>query len=215
MRYLRLFTVGLLLSFAITGCHRRPASATPPPQAQAPIVTTLPPVPPLAFPNVELPQPKSSTPVKQPAPAPKPKAQPAEPVRHRRTKHKVTPAKESTVVDNDSHADSPESAHPGSNGSAVAGAAALGKLSADDAAADPHQNIQVEQLILRTEARLKKVSRSQRNRHKDAVAQIASFLSQAKQAWAMNDVIGAQTLVNKAKILLDELVTNTLPVTQP
>ncbi len=35
MRYLRLFSVLLLLSFAITGCHRRRVRALPPPQAQA------------------------------------------------------------------------------------------------------------------------------------------------------------------------------------
>lgn len=207
MRYLRLFSVALLLSFAFTGCHSRRERAVPPPQAQAPIVTTLPPEPPLAFPNVELPKPKPATPVAKPAPPPQPKPQPVAKVHPRPIKHKAAPEKSAAATESPSAAGEEADAQTGT----IAGTAALGKLSADDAAADPHENVQTERLIHRTEARFKKLSRWQRTRHKDAVAQVASFLSQAKQAWAMNDVVGAQTLANKAKILLDEVVNNTLP----
>lgn len=86
------------------------------------------------------------------------------------------------------------------------GASVLGQLSADDAAVNPHENVQTERLIEYTEARLKKLSSAQQSRHKEAIAQVSSFLAQAKQAWGMNDIVGAQTLANKAKILLDELL---------
>ncbi len=82
----------------------------------------------------------------------------------------------------------------------------LGQLSADDAAANPHENLQTQGLIQYTEDRLKKISSVQQAEHKDAIAQVTSFLAQAKQALGMNDVVGAQTLANKAKILLDELL---------
>ncbi len=88
----------------------------------------------------------------------------------------------------------------------------LGKLSADDATANPHENAQTKRLIQHTEDRLKKIPSSQQATHKEAVAQVSSFLAQAKQAWAMNDLVGAQTLANKAKILLDELMNSSLPV---
>ncbi len=236
MRYWRLFSVSLLLSFTITGCHRRRVRALPPAQAQPPIVTTMPPVPPLTFPNVELPKPKPAIPVTQPAPSPPPQKKQVERVQRHRTKHKGTP--ENTVAGSSSapgrvnsteteEGDSTaEAAHPPSgttppgaqdtsgakHAAPTTGAAVLGKLSADDATTNPRDNAQTQTLIQRTEDQLKKIPTSQQAKHKEAVAQVSSFLAQAKQAWAMNDLVGAQTLANKAKILLDEMLNNSLPV---
>ncbi|MEO6830495.1 MAG: hypothetical protein ABI164_11855 [Acidobacteriaceae bacterium] len=210
MRYLRLFVVLFLSTLVITGCHRRPERAVPPPQAQAPIVTTLPPIPPLTFPDVQLVKPKPPAPVVEVVTTPPPPRKHAKRVRHHRTIHRA----ESDLASNEpamagpgAHSadaqpsDSPSnSATLGSSGSSV-----LGQLSADDATVNPHQNVQTQHLIEHTEVRLKRLSRSQQSRHKDAVVQVESFLEQAKQAWTMNDIVGATTLANKAKILLDEL----------
>ena len=81
----------------------------------------------------------------------------------------------------------------------------LGQLSAADDAS-PSQNVQTKQLIEETESRLKQISAEQQSKHKEDIVQVTSFLTQAKQAWEMNDLVGAQTLANKAKILLDELL---------
>ncbi len=192
MRYLRLFSVSFLLAFTITGCHRKQEQVLPPPQAQAPIVSTLPPMPPLTFPDVQLAKPESATPVVQAAP-PESVPPPAKHVRHHRARHKTdtgTAATEST---------------PNPAPAAASGATALGQLSADDAAVSPDQTAQTEHLIQSLESRLKKMPKSQQAKHKEDIAQANSFLAQAKQAWTMNDRVGAQTLANKAKILLDEL----------
>ena len=191
MRYLRLLSVSLLSILVITGCHHKPVQvASAPPQAQAPIVTTLPPVPPLAFPNVELNKPKPTPPVVQAKTPPVPKKKNTGQVHKRRKVHKAE-----METENQPPPASPPTA-----------AAVLGQLSADDATASPNQSATTQHLIENTEKRLKRLTRGQRNRHKDAIAQVESFLAQAKQAWAMNDVVGATTLANKAKILLDELL---------
>lgn len=79
-------------------------------------------------------------------------------------------------------------------------------LSADDSATNPDQTTQTRNLIRYTEDRLKSVSPQRQEQHKDTVAQIGSFLAQARQALSTNDQVGAQTLANKAKILVDELL---------
>ncbi len=207
MRFLRLFSVLLLSTFAVTGCHHRQERAAPPPQAQAPIVTTLPPIPPLTFPDVQLNKPKPAAPVVQPVvPPPEPKV-PAPRTRHRHVKHKVDPdgtAAATATSPGTSTSTTPEAPAPATK--PTSGAAALGQLSADDATTGSHQNVQTEQLIKDTEDRLSKIPNVQDATQKEAIAQVSSFLTQAKQALGMNDVVGAQTLANKAKILLDELL---------
>jgi hypothetical protein len=193
MRYWRLLCVSFLLLFSIAGCHRKPERALPPPHAQAPIISTMPPLPPLALKAVQLEQPKPAPPV-APAPVviPPPKKRTAK-VRHRRSK-------------SESESEATES-RPATGGDVPSAppAALIGQLSADDATATPTEAVQTKHLIDSTEARLKKLSKKQQADHKDSVAQVNSFLVQARQALSMNDVIGAQTLANKAKILVDEL----------
>lgn len=192
MRYWRLFFVSFLLTFSIAGCHRKVERALlPPPQAQAPVIAPPPTLPPLILEPVILagatPAPTSPPPVE----APPPKKRAAK-VHRRRTPAKTEAEGESTET------------HP-SAASATPATAIIGQLSADDATANPSDTAQTKHLIDATENRLKKLSTRQQTEHKDAVAQVASFLSQARQALNMNDVVGAQTLANKAKILIDEL----------
>ncbi len=178
MRYWRLFFVLFLLTFSITGCHRRRVRVAPPPQAQAPIIRTLPPLPSFA---------------QQPV-------LPPEHIQHRRVTRKSAP--DTTAPESHpSSAEGADSADQTSNSTTV-----VGTLSADDSATNPDQTAQTKNLIQYTEDLLKKVSPQQQEEHKDTVAQIGSFLAQARQALSTNDQVGAQTLANKAKILVDELL---------
>ncbi len=211
MRYLRLFSVLVLSTFAITGCHRRQEQVVPPPQAQAPIVTTLPPVPPLTFPNVQLGNPKPAPRVVHTAPPPPPRKPPVEKAHRRRVPRKPKSDTTTTPTTSASGSSSPPAATSDAATSTppaapASSASLLGQLSADDATINPRQNAQTQRLIQHTEIRLRRISRTQQAQHKDAIAQVSSFLTQAKQAWAMNDIVGAETLANKAKILLDELL---------
>jgi hypothetical protein len=216
MQYLRLLSVTFLSTLVITGCHHAPELAAPPPQAQAPIVATLPPIPPLAFPDVQIEKPKPKPPVVQAAVVPPPPKKHIGKSYHHRVIHKPesetaengTPASPAQPVVTPSTTTAPAgTAQPADAATEPSSAAAvLGQLSADDATVNPNQNRQTEHLIERTEVRLKRLSRSQQSHHKEAIVQVESFLTQAKQAFAMNDVVGASTLANKAKILLDELL---------
>lgn len=204
MRYLRLLSVSFLLTFALAGCHRKPVRVAPPPQAQAPIVTTLPPIPPLRLPDVDLAK-------SQPAPPPPKPAAPV-PAKPKQTAHKrhhrFLHRKPSEKPESNAHAAETENAGSEAQPTSSTGTTAnpaLGQLSADDAAANPNQKDYTQRLIRWTQSRLKKLSSNQRARHKDDVAQVKSFLKQAEQAWNMNDLVGAQTLATKAKILMDEL----------
>ncbi|MGO8718142.1 MAG: hypothetical protein ACLQMO_02845 [Acidobacteriaceae bacterium] len=195
MRYWRLLLVSFLLTFSIAGCRRKPQRALPPQHAQAPIISTMPPMPPLTLKAVQLEQPKPAPPVAlQPAAAP-PKKKRIAKARHHRTTSR--PESESEATDS-------RSVTSGAAPSAPA-TALIGQLSADDSNATPNEAAQTKRLIDSTTVRLKKISTQQQTEHKDAVAQVNSFLAQARQALSMNDVVGAQTLANKAKIMVDEL----------
>lgn len=198
MRHLRLFAVSFLLTLALSGCHRKPVRVTPPPQTQPPIVTTLPPIPPLRLPDVNLVNVKPTPPTpKSVAPTPAPKQTAQKHHRHFLHRHPAEKTSAEAKADQGNAAATPESA---STGSVV-----LGQLSAGDAAANPKQKADTENLIQLTENRLNKLSTSQQARHKDDIVQVKLFLKQAQQALNMNDLVGAQTLANKAKILMDDL----------
>jgi hypothetical protein len=203
MRYWRLTFVSFLLTFSIAGCHRKVERALPPPHAQAPIVSTMPAMPPLTLNPVILVQ-SQPTPAAAPPPvvAAPPKKQAAK-VRHHHTTPKTETDGES--AETKPPAGSATAPTAPSTPPATPAAAIIGQLSADDSAATPTDAAQTKRLIDSTEKQLKKLSTQQQTEHKDAVAQVESFLAQARQALSTNDVVGAQTLANKAKILVDEL----------
>ncbi len=196
MRYWRLFFVLFLLTFTITGCHRRRERILPPPRAQAPIIRTLPPLPPLTLHPVVQPIPIPPPPPPQPV---KLKEKNPERIRHRRVARKLEP-------DTSASESRPSSAEGSAGAGQSSSSAVVGTLSADDSSTNPDQTAQTQNLIKYTEDLLKKVSPQQQEQHKDTVAQIGSFLAQARQALSTNDQVGAQTLANKAKILVDELL---------
>ncbi len=189
MRYWRLFFVSFLLTFLIAGCHRKVQQALPPPQAQAPVITAPPTLPPLTLETVILAGATTAPPAPPPVEAPPPKKH-AVKIRRHRTPAKAKPEGEAT-----------ETPTP----AATPATTIIGQLSADDTTASRSEVAQTQHLIDATENKLKKLSTKQQTEHKNAVAQVASFLSQARQALSMNDVVGAQTLANKASILVDEL----------
>jgi hypothetical protein len=191
MRYWRLVFVSFLLTFLIAGCHHKVERAVPPPQAQAPPITPAPTLPPLTSESVILAGATPAAVVPPPVETPPP-PKPAAKIRHRRITSKAKAESEPTET-------------PTTVPNATPATTIIGQLSAEDATATPSSAAQTQRLITATENKLKKLSARQQADHKDAVSQVASFLSQARQALSMNDVVGAQTLANKAKILVDEL----------
>jgi hypothetical protein len=202
MRYWRLFVVSFLLTFSIAGCHHKPERTLPPSHAQAPPILTAPIMPPFIPEPVILVQYQPPPPVEPPPVVPSPAKKRVAKTHHR---HTTPPAANADAESTD--AKPPATTGPAAPAPAAAapGTAVIGQLSADDSAATPSDAAQAKHLIDSTENDLKKLSTQQQTEHKDAVAQVESFLSQARQALNMNDVVGAQTLANKAKILLDEL----------
>jgi hypothetical protein len=189
MRQLRLFLLATIVSITVAGCRHQAVQAPPPPQQQAPIVTTLPPIPPLTFPDVQLAKPT-------PAPAPVPVEAAPPPVKpktkHLHRRHHHTPA-------------SPEEPTTKTPADASSATAVLGNLSADDSNGNPSQSQRTDRLIRSCEERLKHLSRTQQARNAQAIEQIRSYLAQAQQAMSTNDTAGGETLAMKAKILLDEM----------
>jgi hypothetical protein len=195
MRYWRLLVVSFLLTLSIAGCHRKPERALPPPHAQAPAIIPAPNLP-IFIPEPVIPtQALPAPPIAPPAVTPPPRKHTSK-VRHRRSPSKEETQGESTEI---------QPAGGGTTARSAPGTAVIGQLSADDASATPADAAQTKHLIDATENKLKKLSTEEQAAHKDSVAQVVSFLSQARQALNMNDLVGAQTLANKAKILVEEL----------
>ncbi|MHB8303871.1 MAG: hypothetical protein ACYDC6_13705 [Acidobacteriaceae bacterium] len=194
MKYLRLSGLSLLAVFFVAGCHRPGPVPAPPPQAQAPIISTMPAMPALQINPVELAKPEPPVPVVPAAPPPPPK---------KRVRRRHIPSRKDTNKGPPSGTTAPNGTSPPPGGTAMS---PIGQLSADDANVSPKQAERTKHLIEATQKRLKWLSATQRNAHADVIAEIHAFLNQAKQSMASNDLVGAQTLANKAKILLDELL---------
>jgi hypothetical protein len=128
----------------------------------------------------------------QPEPAPQPK----------KTYTAKRPSKQ--IITNDIGTKPAPSTETASDGTGAL--SPIGQLSAGDSSDNPALRQETTELIASTEKRFKTVdSNIAANKH-DTIVQIASFLKQAKQAMAINDLQGANTLATKAKILVDELL---------
>lgn len=195
MKCLRLLFVLLLLSLTVTGCHRKLEPVVPPPQAQTPIISTMPPLPGPPVSPVALNEPKPPAPVVAAAPPPAP------PKKHARSLHRRT----SKTVVNDNAGDSGTSKKEAA--AARSGSASpIGQLSAEDTNVNPREAEQTRRLIETIRKRIKHLSSSEQAARKDDIAAINAFLAQAKQALNSNDLVGAETLANKAKIVMEELL---------
>lgn len=196
MKHLRLLAASILLGFLITGCHRTVAPVVPPPQAQAPIISTMPPLPSLVLSPVQQGKPEPPAPVTPPP-------QPVQPPKKRTRTHYYHRRKSTKPAG----ATSPNSSKPTPAGTSPADRvdSPFGRLSADDTATNPKQIEQTQHLIEALKRRLKRIPLAQ-TAHKDTVTLVHTFLMQAQQALNSNDLVGAKTLANKARILLDELI---------
>ena len=182
------FGVGLaLVALSCTGCSHLPWHKNPPPKAQAPAIQPKPAAPAPA----PKPVPPPVTPAPVPPPAPAPVAAP-KPVKKHIYHHKPKPAVKPAAAP-------AAPAAPQAN-------SLVGMLSEGDAAGNPALRKQTSDLIAATQRRLQGVRASRMAARKDTVTQVRLFLSQARQAMAMNDLQGANTLATKAKILVDELL---------
>lgn len=182
----------LVLSCAGVGCSRLHPKTMPPPQAQAPVAPaqSAPPTPSPALAPIS----PASAP---PAPTPQAKPTSPKPKKSHTSVRRASPNKKNSA--NPLHA-------PSTSGTPNATSSPIGLLSAGDSAETPALRQQTADLIASTENRLKTINFNLAANKQDAMAQIHLFLTQAKQALAINDLQGANTLAIKAKILVDELL---------
>jgi hypothetical protein len=189
--------VFVLLLFLLSGCKHK-VNTLPPVIAQAPLlppkpnveVAELPSLPPPPLPNVG--PPGSDEPKTPP---------PQKPKRTTHKKPKTTPpagdpAKEpakETPAQQDASAGEPPEMSP------------IGQLSTTgDNTGTPARNEILKQ-IDDTEKGLSAIKRPLKQEEQTTATEIRTFLTKAKQALSQDDLTGANTLVTKAKVLLDEL----------
>jgi outer membrane biosynthesis protein TonB len=189
----------LLLPIFVVGCKHQ-TQAAPPPAAQAPI---LPPsTMSQAAPPPQLPPPQTPE-VKLPDQEPEPEKKPAHPARRKKPPPPTKPSTPPTPT--------PSEAAPAATQQVAVGqpseASPIGQLStaSDSVNTPPRQKIQDQ--INSTENGLKRLKTPQSTEDQGTVTQIRTFLEKAKQALGQDDLDGAQTLLTKAKVLLDELTT--------
>lgn len=190
MKSARTLAVAVLLCM-VAGCkHKSPA---PPQAAQAPIlppgdmVKYLPPpvLPPPTSPNVVMGEDDSA------------KQQPARPKHPSRHRSKPAEAAQPPLQIPKEGAPSTPAANDASS--------PIGELStAGDVANLPDRGAILEQ-IHSTENGLNNIGHSLNSEQKKTAAQLRTFLAKATQLLDQNDLDGAQTLVTKARVLLDEL----------
>lgn len=196
-----------VLLLSLPGCEKKAKTALPP-QAQAP-APVLPPSKMVHIPNLpSLPPP----PLRDVAVATEPPENP-EPARPQRiTHHKSPPVKPATPAPTTSGDVATQTGDKGAappqaqaaNG-AASEASPIGQLSSSGEGATSQGRQDIEHLISDTENGLNGIKRALTGDEQTTSTQIKTFLVKAKQALAENDLDGAQTLANKAKVLLEEL----------
>jgi ribosomal protein S20 len=191
----------LLLSAFVVGCKHK-TQAAPPPAQQAPILPpssmnqSAPPpqLPPPEAPQVNLGSDQAKIP---PPPPPKhPKKKPSKP----------SPSTPASGEQQSAQAQTPPSTTQQASTGQPSEISPIGQLSTagDTASTVPRQKVQDQ--ITSTEKGLNGITkRSLSSDEQATVTQIRTFLEKAKQALAQDDLDGAQTLLTKAKLLLDEL----------
>jgi hypothetical protein len=197
----RKLAVFMLLAVLVTGCKHK-TQAAPPVAAQAPPlppkpiaqVASLPPVPQPETPKVGAPG------SDEPPPPPPP------PAKHT-THHKPKPA---TPPDEPAK-DAPKenSAATGTTQQATAGeapeASPIGQISTTGGSTGALSKHNILDTITKTEKSLNEMKRTLTPEEQETVTQIRTFLLKARQALNQDDLDGAQTLVTKATVLLEEL----------
>ena len=187
-----------VLVMSLSGCANK-AKTVLPPQAEAPI---LPPANMVHIPNLPaLPPP----PLRDVAVATDPPESP-EPVHPRRTTHRkpAAPVKPAAAVDPTAQT-ADKGVQTQTASTAASDVSPIGQLSSGGADASSQGHQDVEHLITDTENGLNGIKRTLNSDEQMTSTQIKTFLTKARQALADNDLDGAKTLANKAKVLLEEL----------
>jgi outer membrane biosynthesis protein TonB len=183
--------VALLLPLLLSGCTHKnnqaqvqqPALAPPivdsPPPATTPAQPTNLPPPVLTTPKSEQPATTATTP--PPPPPPKPK--------HKKPAPKPAADQPAATTQQASNGDAPS-------------VSAVGQLSSGDPA---DVKTETQGSIDATEKGLKEIGRKLSDQEQKTAEQIEEFLKEARKALTTGDVVAAQTLATKAKVLLGEL----------
>ncbi|RRA47217.1 hypothetical protein [Acidipila sp. EB88] len=214
-----ILAMALLPLLCLAGC-RHPQPAPPPPAATtAPpitpssitVITPLPSVPPKRNPDVTQQAQTENPPAAPPPAAEKPK---------RRAKHKApaTTAPDAAAPAVATHPATPATGATGTSAPAPDTTAAptqpapaeaantLGQLSAGNTITTRDRSrILVE--IQEQDARFAKVPAPSSSEARAVQIQVRSFLAKARQALTENDLDGAETLTTKARVLLNELLS--------
>ena len=186
----------VLLTALIAGCRHK-AKTIPPAAAQAPAVPVsqsaknVPPpqMPPPELPNVAPSGAETAPPTAKPKP-------------HKTAHRKPKPTTETPATDQ--AVKEQATAEEASNG-AAGDISPIGQLSAGSESANVPTQSQILDAINATEKGLNDIHRPLSKEEQQTVAQIKTFLTKAKDALNQDDLDGANTLVTKAKVLLDEL----------
>ena len=188
----------ILLTAFVAGCRHK-TQATPPPAALAPVVpvsTMAKDTPPPQMPPPETPKvgPPTAT---NTAAAPKPKP-------HKIIHHKPKPV-DQTPAAGQPPAQTSATTEQAANGATAGDVSPIGQLSEAGESVNAPRRRQILDDINSTEKGLNEIKRQLSPDEQTTAAQIRTFLTKAKDALTQEDLDGANTLVTKAKVLLDEL----------
>jgi outer membrane biosynthesis protein TonB len=187
----------LLLLSGMAGCNHKVQSG-PPAAAQAPIY------PPNTVAKDEpLPQPPQPKPLDvQPAPA---EVAEQPPPKTKKPAHHKKPADTTqTQAAKDTTAGTPPGTQQVSTGQPP-DTSPIGQLSSASDSTGTHTRRQILDEITNTENGLNGIKRTLTSDEQQTATQIRTFLTKAKKALDQDDLDGANTLVAKAKVLLEEL----------
>ena len=173
-----------LLPF-MQGCDHKTQKVQAQTQTLAPPIQDAPPAKPATVPTEDLPPPVVGTPQPAPSTTADSAAKPATPPKKPSHPKKTAPATQEA-----------------SNGNPAPSVSAIGELSGG---ASGEKRTQTEEIISSTEKGVNGITRGLSDSETKTVAQIHEFLKQAREALTAGDVDGANTLAQKAKVLLAEL----------
>lgn len=185
-----------LLAMSLSGCQKQVKTLAQP-EAQAPILPpskmvytpNLPALPPPSLPDVAVATAEPEAP---------------EPAHPRKTTHRKAVAKGDTQGTEKNEQQQPAT-QAGNN--AATDVSPIGQLSSTEETVSSQGRQSIERQITDTENGLNGLKRSLSSDEQLTSTQIKTFLTKARQALAENDLDGAQTLADKAKVLLQELTT--------
>lgn len=190
----------VVLSAFLAGCRHR-TEAMPPAYAQAPALPLSEVANNAPLPYLPLPRLPDISPPVMPAPLPAPR--PEKKVRHFRPRHVTIPA---TPVQQQQPAPKPQPTPEELANGVPTDTSPIGQLSAAGESTNITRRRQIVDEINATEKGLNEIKHPLTKRELATATQIRTFLEKAKLALTQADLDGANTLVTKARVLLNEIV---------